>query len=217
MRRQKHDRVKDYWASFTDVITNLLLIFIFIFIVLFIKNYFDNVEIKRLKDIVGTIEDDLESLKSSFNGFVIEGPDETGNLRIVLGEDRVKFTTNTSDIYSIPLEGQRLLKRIGEQIKSSLQKYPSLFTITIEGYTDSAGTNEHNYNLSYQRAKNVMNFWIEEVGLDPNENDITPAGFGELRSKLRVKTPDGVANIENRRIEIRITPKFKALMQHLIK
>jgi outer membrane protein OmpA-like peptidoglycan-associated protein len=217
MRKQNKERVKDYWASFTDVITNLLLIFIFIFIVLIIKNYFDNVEIKRLREVVGTIEDDLEDLKSSFKGFEIEGPDETGNLRIVLGEDLVKFASDSYDIYSIPFDGQYLLKTIGEQIKSALQKHPSLFTITIEGYTDRLGSNEYNYNLSYRRAKNVMIFWLDEIGLDPNENDITPAGFGELYSKLRIKTPDNVGSIENRRIEIRITPKFKELMQHLIK
>jgi outer membrane protein OmpA-like peptidoglycan-associated protein len=217
MRRPKHDRVKDYWASFTDVITNLLLIFIFVFIVLFIKNYFDNVEIKRLRDIVGTIENDLESLKSSFKGFEIEGPDETGNLRIVLGEELVKFSSGSADIYSIPIDGQYLLKDIGSQIKVALQKHPSLFTITIEGYTDRVGKDEDNYNLSYRRARNVMTFWYMEEGLDPNQNDITPAGFGELYSKLKVKTRNNIDNTENRRIEIRITPKFKALMQHIVK
>lgn len=216
MRIRGDKKVRDYWASFTDVITNLLLIFIFIFIVLIIKNYFDNVEIKRLREIVGTIENNLDSLETSFQGFELEGPDESGNLRIVLGEDLVKFSSDSADVYSIPLDGQVLLEQIGEQIKLSLIKHPALFTITIEGYTDRVGPGDYNYRLSYLRAKNVMMFWFKKVGLDPDAHDITPAGFGEQYSKLRVKTADNVNNIENRRIEIRITPKFKQLMEHLL-
>ena len=216
MRRNKNKPIKEYWASFTDVITNLLLVFTFVFIILIMKNYFDNVEINRLRDIVGTIENDLDDLRNSFSGFEIEGPDQDGNLRIVLGENLVKFPSSSARVERLPKSGVKVLKEVGQQIKDALEKHPSLFTVTIEGYTDTVGSEDDNYRLSYQRAVNVMNFWKDEVGLDPNKNDITPAGFGEMHSKLRVKTGNFIPKSKNRRIEIRITPKFKELMKHII-
>lgn len=215
MRREHRNKQVDYWPSFTDVITNLLLIFIFIFVILIIKNYFDNVEIQRLKYIVGTIENDLESLKQSFTGFKIEGPDDVGNLRIVIGEDLVKFPSDQFEIRTLSPQARNVLTNVGQQIKAAFESHPSLFTITIEGYTDTRGSTELNYDLSYRRAKSVMLYWAYKVGLDPDVYDITPSGFGEQRSKLKISTGDEVSSSKNRRIEIRITPKFKDLMKLL--
>ena len=294
--RRSQPRVKEYWASFSDLITNLLLIFVFIFIIFVMKIYFDNLEliklreddfnanselvrlnkevkakdlqinilqkkiesfsyyvvendllksqISRLKSLLDlektdnsllnkklntltkinerhqaffiSIESDLDNLRSSFTGFEIEGPDSDGNLRIVLGENLIKFSSGNANVSTLSRSAKSVLLDVGKQIKVALDKYPSLFTITIEGYTDTSGNVDYNYLLSYQRANNVMLYWKENVGLDPDKNDITASGFGEMHSKLRVKTRNNVHKKENRRIEIRITPKFKTLMQHLI-
>jgi len=215
MRKNSREDI-NYWPSFTDVITSLFLIFTFVFLVLIIKNHFDNKEIEKLREISGKIENDLDSLKSYFNKeFKIEGPDEAGNLRIVLGENLVKFPTNVDGVESVSLEGKKVLTAVGKQIKSAFDANPSLFTITIEGYTDTQGNANDNYDLSYRRARNVMIFWYLSCGVNPTDYDITPAGFGELESKLKVKTGDNFSEPLNRRIEIRITPKFKDLMKFL--
>ena len=46
-----------------------------------------------------------------------------------------------------------------------------------------------------------------------NLSDISPVGYGDLRSRLKIKTPNQVREKLNRRIEIRIVPKFGSLFK----
>ena len=69
----------------------------------------------------------------------------------------------------------------------------------------------YNLDLSTQRAISVLRELETHVGLDPRKYDVSVAGYGEYR--LRVKTGDNVSSQENRRIEIRIVPKFDGLLR----
>ncbi|MCC7429740.1 hypothetical protein IT568_02735 [bacterium] len=81
--------------------------------------------------------------------------------------------------------------------------------------TDTVQSHLFNQNLSFQRAKEVVNFWKDGVsGLNSwwdTGLDLFPAGFGETR--LRAKTPDNTPNAQNRRIEIRVVPKFNEILK----
>ena len=69
--------------------------------------------------------------------------------------------------------------------------------ITIEGYTDSTGDEEYNYQLSERRAMAVRDFLVS-AGVNPQR--ITAQGYGEERPIASNDSERG--RRENRRVEI---------------
>ncbi|MTJ93991.1 MAG: OmpA family protein [Desulfovibrio sp.] len=70
-------------------------------------------------------------------------------------------------------------------------------TISVTGYTDSAGTDQYNLALSVERAKAVRNTLIR-LGIPPAEIAIA----GEGKTHQLVPTADGVREPQNRRVLI---------------
>ncbi len=71
--------------------------------------------------------------------------------------------------------------------------------ISVIGHTDSVGTMQYNDKLSLQRAERVR---AEFVGRGIPEESISAAGRG--KRELLVPTADGVAEPQNRRVEINV-------------
>jgi outer membrane protein OmpA-like peptidoglycan-associated protein len=67
----------------------------------------------------------------------------------------------------------------------------------ISGHTDRAGSIDYNQRLSCHRARAVRD-WLVARGLSPEIIDV--AGFGEERPS--VETEDGIAEVQNRRVEL---------------
>jgi outer membrane protein OmpA-like peptidoglycan-associated protein len=72
--------------------------------------------------------------------------------------------------------------------------------LSIEGYTDSVGTDAFNQTLSEQRANAVHDYLVQQ-GLDPSS--ITATGFGKANPVASNDTADG--RQQNRRVEIIIS------------
>jgi outer membrane protein OmpA-like peptidoglycan-associated protein len=74
----------------------------------------------------------------------------------------------------------------------------------IEGHTDALGTDEHNTELSRERAEAVVNWLVEEADVDPAR--LQAAGKGKTEPVAPDANPDGTDNpqgrAENRRVEI---------------
>ncbi len=81
------------------------------------------------------------------------------------------------------------------RIYKLMVKNPEL-KFSVEGHTDSDGSDEFNLKLSKERAKTVMNKLIE-MGIDKSRLKYT--GFGESKPIDNNSTPEGKAN--NRRVE----------------
>jgi len=79
-----------------------------------------------------------------------------------------------------------------------LKNYPNL-TFVIEGHTDSIGPVAYNLNLSRERAKSVMNYFISK-GIPASR--ISAVGYGEEKPVATNETEQGRA--QNRRVEIRV-------------
>ena len=84
------------------------------------------------------------------------------------------------------------------EIVNILKEYPSA-KFSIEGHTDSVGSDTLNQNLSEARASSVMNFLIEN-GIASNR--LTSNGFGESKPIATNATKAGQA--QNRRVEINL-------------
>ena len=72
--------------------------------------------------------------------------------------------------------------------------------LSVEGYTDSVGSETFNQKLSEQRANAVRDYLVQQ-GLDPTS--ITATGFGESNPVASNDTADG--RQQNRRVEIIIS------------
>jgi OmpA-OmpF porin, OOP family len=70
-------------------------------------------------------------------------------------------------------------------------------SVQVTGYTDTSGTPEYNEKLSVHRAQMVAGA-LGRDGVPPGAMVVT--GRGE--NDLRVPTPDGVREPQNRRVEI---------------
>jgi OmpA-OmpF porin, OOP family len=83
-----------------------------------------------------------------------------------------------------------------KKIADLMQEFPDK-NITIEGHTDSFGTNEYNQKLSEERAKSVRQYLIDKFGI--NGSRLTAVGYGEEKPIASNDTPEG--RQKNRRVE----------------
>lgn len=84
-----------------------------------------------------------------------------------------------------------------------LKKYPDT-NVLIEGHTDATGTEEHNLELSKERAQSVSNY-LAQLGVDPGR--FTATGYGELQPVASNDTQEG--RQQNRRVELAVMANDK--------
>src|SRR5512140_641098 len=80
-----------------------------------------------------------------------------------------------------------------------VKKYPG-YSISVEGHTDSRGTDKYNQALSERRAAAGQKYLVENGAAHTDK--IKPVGFGESRPIADNKTEKG--RFQNRRVEILI-------------
>lgn len=103
------------------------------------------------------------------------------------------------DSAEVDLECQEVVSLVREDLTT----YPNP-SISVVGHTDTSGSNAYNLALSTRRADNVLN---EMIGQGISRDLVTEVGArGE--EVLRVPTPDGTRERENRRVEITLEERF---------
>jgi OmpA-OmpF porin, OOP family len=96
------------------------------------------------------------------------------------------------DRANITPEGQQIVEAAAATYKSE----PSV-PVQVTGHTDTSGSPAYNLRLSQQRAQNVAAAMVQ-AGVP--QNAMTVTGVGE--NDLKVPTPPGVREPQNRRVEI---------------
>lgn len=96
------------------------------------------------------------------------------------------------DKYNITPEGMQIIQLAANQYRSG-----GSVRIQVTGYTDTSGSPGYNQRLSERRA-NAVATALERLGVP--RSDMVVSGRGE--NDLRVPTPDGVREPQNRRVEI---------------
>jgi outer membrane protein OmpA-like peptidoglycan-associated protein len=87
------------------------------------------------------------------------------------------------------------------KVQDAIKKFPKC-GVTIEGHTDSQGSDELNQTLSESRAKAVAEYLMANMGV---EFAVNHQGYGESRPVASNDSPEGRA--KNRRIDVVITPE----------
>lgn len=154
-------------------------------------------EINRLK---GTYEDLVKDLKDEIEKGEIKVTQIQNKLSVNLVE-KVLFDSGQAEV---KVQGKDVLKKVGKILKGVQDK-----EIRIEGYTDDVPIGgalrqrfPTNWELSTQRATNVLRFLQEDTGVDGAR--LSAVGYGQFRPIADNKTPEGRS--ENRRIEIVLIP-----------
>ena len=117
-------------------------------------------------------------------------------IKLVLGENSVRFDTNKSTLTSSA-------KANLDKLVPVFNQYPDT-NIQIYGYTDSTGTAEYNLKLSDQRAASVKSYL---TGKGIRNSRFTTTGLGIADPVATNDTPEG--RTQNRRVEFAITANEK--------
>ncbi len=117
-------------------------------------------------------------------------------IRLVLGENAVRFDTNKSTLTAAA-------KANLDKLVPVFNQYPDT-NIQIYGYTDSTGTPEYNLTLSEQRAASVKAYL---VGKGLASSRFVTSGLGIADPIATNDTPEGRS--QNRRVEFAITANEK--------
>jgi OmpA-OmpF porin, OOP family len=83
------------------------------------------------------------------------------------------------------------------QLAANAYRAGAPVTVQVTGYTDTSGSYRYNERLSVRRARSVA-ATLEQDGVPPSAMVVTGRG----QNDLRVPTPDGVREPQNRRVEI---------------
>ena len=117
-------------------------------------------------------------------------------IRLVLGENAVRFDTNKSTLTSSA-------KANLDKLVPVFNQYPDT-NIQIYGYTDSTGSAEYNLKLSEQRAASVKTY-LATKGISSAR--FNTSGLGIADPIATNDTPEGRS--QNRRVEFAITANEK--------
>jgi len=199
MKSDNRDEL-NYWPSFADIFSSLFFIF-FILFSIFYFNYSKKAEADQ-KDI-DDFKSMVESLRLKFN---------QENNEIILPADLL-FEFNKSELKEIYLP---TIYNLREELKNYMKTSDRAkrYCIIIEGHTDTVGEEDYNYKLSLARSLSLIKEFKKDDFFKNPEIDLIPAAFGE--SKLAVPTSDNTFKAENRRVVIRIVPKFIGTMQQIM-
>ena len=153
------------------------------------------IEQDKMLRVKNMLEEDIKNdgysdkVKVDLNG---EGLD----IRI---QDTVIFNSGDADILE---QFNPVLIKISNMIKDLDNE------IKISGHTDNVPINNQkfhsNWDLSYGRASNVMNFMIDKCHLSPDKFSIQ--AYGQFRAKYDNETEDGRA--KNRSVDILIVRRY---------
>lgn len=127
-------------------------------------------------------------------------------VQVVKEKSRVRLSIGANTLFaydkaSLSAEGQATLAKLGP----TLLKFGPRSSMTIEGHTDSKGSDDYNQRLSEARAASVRD-WLKSHRYIPGVS--VTVGYGEKRPIAPNAKPDGsddpVGRQKNRRVEILI-------------
>jgi chemotaxis protein MotB len=165
-------------------------------------------------------EEEMARVKATHDDMVktLQKEIEQGQVKVTQLADRLSLNIVDKILFpsgedQITEAGKGVLLRVGEVLAQAKDKI-----IRIEGHTDNVPTGKPlrerfptNWELSTARATNVVRFLQEEAKIDPNS--LEAVGMGQYRPIASNKTPAGRS--QNRRIEIVLYPKVRALAKDL--
>jgi len=126
----------------------------------------------------------------------------------------IKITFDSGILFDIDKSALRPVSKTNlAELAKILNKYPDT-NILIEGHTDDTGSDDHNMNLSKDRAQSVA---FNLATLEVTSARFSIAGYGETQPIVTNDTPEG--RQKNRRVDIAVlaNDKLKKAAQEKVK
>lgn len=200
----------NYWPSLADIFASLFIIFLIFFAVYYGK-------VGYMTHAIEKDWDELKELLTSESDIIDINMEE----KIIRISEKALFEF---DEYYLTENGQRLAQEMGYKLGSYLNydnRYKN-YLFLIEGHTDSKGTHEYNNTLSLNRANALLGAISDEIlehrFLNKAQVDSTfiPVAYGETKPHDGVYV-DELRSEGNRRVEIRIIPRFNEALEGIIR
>lgn len=211
----KQKKESYFWTSYSDMMTSLFFIMLTLFVItVVLLNKKREVSEKRLNEIE-KIQKSTQELETKGGYFEYNEQYEKFALRI-----DVFFPELQTDFSYLSQECRNQLDEAGDQIVAFLKrKKKNKYLLIIEGQAslNSYKWMDRNYELSFERAKNLMKFWLPKFkstdGIDDplyaptivDNCEIQIAGSGDGR--LNVNSMRDPIEENNQRFLIYIIPK----------
>ena len=149
VKKQSNNGKNDFWIGFSDLMTGLMLVFIVLSLAFMAiaKQKIDEMQEQRKNIIV------ILSEKLANNDIKVEYNADKGT--VTIAQD-ILFEWKKTDLNVEGKEFIQLFANILDENILSNENYKKLIKyIHIEGYASKEGEVEHNFYLSFQRARNV--------------------------------------------------------------
>jgi len=191
-------QTRTWQVSFNDLLTILLTFFILLVAV-------SEINVNKVQDVSLSAAEVFGSNKNEAQqGMLIQSIGSmdginvhpvNGGISIILPESLV-YQSGSADIIH-----KDMLRELGRKLKTVTG------SIRVEGHTDSIpvsnGTFPSNWELSIQRAVNVVKFLASECGIDPR--NLSAAGYADSRPVVSNASAEGRAL--NRRVNVIVSLK----------
>jgi flagellar motor protein MotB len=204
--RLRREEGSNPWMAYTDLGIALVSLFILAFVAMATLKEQKAEDLTRTEEEVLSCQEEMRKIAAERNALLaksLQTSIEAGLIALEDGKIQIQasflFPTNGAKLTT---EGEGVIKGISKGLLDALDTGD---VIMVSGFTDdipfSGSTTYTNWNLSTERAVNVVNMLIKE-GF-PSDR-IFAAGFGEFQPKYPNDTEEH--RRLNRRVEIGVTP-----------
>jgi outer membrane protein OmpA-like peptidoglycan-associated protein len=191
-----------FWTSYADLMTSLFFIMLVLFVLTLALQYRTlEVTKKQLNDIK-IVEKSTEDLDKDYFEY-------RSDYKKYILKVRCQFAENSYDIFQLSQETRDSLFQSGLVINNFLMGHEDTkYLLIIEGQAskNSEPWMQYNYDLSFRRARSLMEYWINGCHIEFGSNceiQISGSGDGRLNvSSMRENTEEN-----NQRFLIHIIPK----------
>jgi chemotaxis protein MotB len=201
MKRPDHTRIieaRTWQMSFNDLLTVLLTFFILLVSA-------SEINVNKIQDLSSSVAEVFGDMQSADEQTLliralnredgINAHSVKGGISIILPESLV-YPSGSAVIIN-----KDVLRGVGKKLNKAAG------SILVEGHTDSIpvaiGSFSSNWDLSAQRAVNVVRFLIDECGINPEK--LSAAGYADSRPVASNDTLEGRAL--NRRVNLIVSLK----------
>lgn len=195
-----------FWTSYSDLMTSLFFIMLTLFVLVVVllnqRNAFTKAKLERIE----AIQKSTQELDRQNGYFEYNRQYEKYSLKI-----NVFFPELQTDFAYLSPSCKDSLRRAGEEIVSFLTKHSqNKYLLIVEGQAsrNSEKWMLRNYDLSFKRAMNLMDYWLNTCRLQFGNNcEVQIAGSGDGRLNRNSMREPVSRERFNQRFLIYIIPK----------
>lgn len=190
-----------FWTSYSDLMTSLFFVMLILFVITVCILHKKIIVTQAELDTIKKVEESTKDLPEEY--FLYNNEYEKFVLKIQckfeVGESEIKDSTSMVELY-----------KAGIAICDFLKKYQNYsYLLIVEGQA-SKDNYQFNYELSYNRAKSLIEFWNSKEDIHNTFGqrcEVLIAGSGDNRIALGKQPMRDDIEVNNQRFIIHIIPK----------